>query len=354
MKVTDSEKLRRMRFDRLVGRIGLYKRDLARRLATTRKLFARKILTVDIHTHSNYSDGRCTVEQLHEAMKNAGLDFMFVTDHSSLGQKRVVRKWRDVSWGQEPVSRNATGGHWMHHIGLLCGRHRFRPRSDSTAADLERARKIAPFVWIPHPVGWYPANWYPQQWIDALWTLGQEFAMEIINGAHKVVRAYDTFDQKAVNVWDQLLCDGKKVTPLGGSDAHLPEEIGSVWTAVFAPRRTDRSIIKALNEGRCFASEASLMEFSCNGLPMGATVEKKKGTKLQLKYRVVDAAGIASVRIISKGKVTKQINTRNQTVVEGRLIRKVTANPTYYRLESTAADDRRAFSAPIYVSPRKN
>ena len=350
-KMVGAKQLGQMRFDRLVERIGRYKADLASRLAATRKLFGRKVFAVDIHTHSNYSDGRGTVAQNHACMRNAGLDFIFATDHSSLGQKRVVRRWPDASWGQEPVPRDGTGRHFMHHIGLLCGSRRFRPRADSAAADFARARRIAPFVWVPHPVGWYPANWYGLDKVEALWTLGDAFAMEVMNGAHKVVRAYDAFDRKAVAVWDRLLCDGKKVTALGASDAHVPDEIGSVWTGVYAARRTATSIIKALNQGHCFASEASLMDFACDSRFMGTTVRKKNGAKLALKWRVVDSAGIASVRIISQGRVLREIHTRGRTVVEDRWTRKVGNKPVYYRLESTASDDRRAFSTPVYVEP---
>lgn len=344
MKTQEKERLKQAQYTRLGNLMRNYKRDLAERLAGTRKLFGRRAYVVDIHTHSNYSDGVGTVEENYERVKHVGLDFFFATDHGSIGQKRFVRKWADASWGQEP-------GASPHHLGLLCGSRLFVTRSDGVAAQFERAKKIAPFVWIPHPVGWYPGVWYTDDTIEMLWTLGADFAIEVMNAANKVTRAYDAFDAKAVTVWDRLLCDGKKVTALGGSDAHSPDEIGSVWTGVFAATRTAPSIIKALNKGRCFASEASLLDFSCSGRPMGATVRKRRGAKLELRFRVVDAGGIASVRIISQGRVVKEVHAKGKTVVESTWTRKVGARPVYYRLESTASDDRRAFSTPIYVEP---
>ena len=357
MKSTDTEKIKQMRFDRFVRMMSLYKADLARRLGETRKLFGRKVLSIDIHIHSNHSDGKGTVKDIYDSMKNAGLDFVFVTDHTSLQQKRAMRKLPNMSWGQEPVSRDSNRRHWMHHIGLLCGRRRFYPRCDSTAADFERARQIAPFVWIPHPVGWgntwAGSNWYPEAWVRALWTLGDEFAMEVMNGAGKLVRAYDAFDQKAIEVWDRLLCDGKKVTALGGTDAHVPDSIGTVWSGVFAPQRRASSIIKTLKQGRCFASEASLIDFWCNGQPMGQTVRRRKGAAMKLSFRVADSAGIASIRIISRGKIVKEIDVKAKSVLQGKLSIRLGSEETYYRLESTASDDRRAFSTPIYVKPTK-
>ena len=342
MKRAEKEQLKQRGWKRLGNMILCYKHDMAERMAGTRKLFDRRVYAIDIHTHSNYSDGTGTVDENYECAKHSGLDFLFATDHMSIRQKRVTAKWSDTSWGQEPAMGT-------HHVGLLCNSRLFKPRSDNAAADFERAKKIAPFVWIPHPVGWYPNTWYSDKKIEQLWTLGDEFAMEVINGANKIVHAYDAFDAKAVRIWDRLLSAGRRVSALGGSDAHGPYEIASVWTGVFAARRTASSIIIALNKGLCFASEASMLEFSCSGQPMGAMIRKRKGANLELRFRVVDAAGIASVRVISQGKVVNKVHAKGQTVVHGSFTRKVGPHPTYYRLESTASDDRRAFSTPIYV-----
>ena len=322
--------------------ISLFKRDMGRRLAETKRIFARKVYAVDIHTHSTFSDGRGTVEQNYEAARNAGVDFLFASDHASLGQKRKVNRWPDASWGQEP----GVGG---HHLGLLEGRKLFRPRKSDFASEYETATRIAPFVWVPHPVGWYNNTWYDDNRIAELWSIGDRFAVEVMNGAGKIVRAYDAFDRKAVGVWDRLLSDGRKVTAVGGSDAHTPDQIGTVWTGVYAKRKTSTSIIRALNQGLCFAREASLLDFHCGTEPMGSTILKHKGCKIQLQFRVADAAGIASVQIIANGKTVKHVAGKNQTLMTGSLRRTMGARSTYFRVESIACDDRRAFSSPIYI-----
>ena len=93
------------------------------------------------------------------------------------------------------------------------------------------------------------------------------------------------------------------------------------------------------------------MTFSIDGKPMGSTVKGKVGSKIKLTYRVADAAGLASVRIVSGGRVVNELRANGKAVVELDVARKVGRKPTYYRLESTARDDRRAFSTPIYVDP---
>lgn len=344
----DKKELERKRFATLVTSIWLYKRDIGRRLLETKRLFKRKVFAVDIHSHSNCSDGKGTVQENYEAAMNVGLDFLFATDHGSLKQKRVVRKWKNASWGQEP----GAGLECRQCMGLLCGIRCFRPSGrDNYARDFERAKKIAPFVFIPHPVGWYPHIWNDDEKVNTLWTLGDEFAIEVMNGANKIVRAYDEFDSKAVVVWDRLLCAGKRVTALGGSDAHCPENIGSVWTGIYAADCRPDALIHALRAGRCFASEASLLEFFCEKQPMGSVVRKNKGAILNFRFRIADAAGLESVRIISEGKVIKKYHLKGKTVMDGGYPCKVPPKPVYYRLEVTAVDDRRAFSTPIYIRP---
>jgi hypothetical protein len=345
MKNHKTEPRAQRRGARMLRLIWLYREDQAKRLAATRRLFGRPVHVVDIHSHSVFSDGLGTLEENRECARHAGLDFLFCTDHFGIRQKRVVAGWRDASWGQEP-------GAGPHHIGLLCNRRRFKPCCSDIARDFAAARQLAPFVWIPHPAGWYPSTWYPDEAIQTLWTLGRCFPMEVMNGACKAVRAYDAFDAKAVTVWDKLLSDGRQVTAVAGSDAHAPDDIGTAWTGIFAKACTPSRLIEALNKGTCFASEASLMDFTCNGKPMGSTVNCRPGAALRFRFRAADAAGVASVTLVSQGKAQKEFRPRRETVLDGVWTRPATRTPAYYRLEVIAADGLRAFSSPIYTQPR--
>ncbi len=337
------EVVAKSRVERLIKGLALRKGDLAQRLSETRKLFGRPLVLFDPHTHSHHSDGSATVAENHAAAMHAGLDFLFATDHYSLGQKRALRRLPNVSWGQE------TGGKG-HHIGLLCNRRLFRPLGDSLAADFARARKLAPFVWVPHPAGWYPKRVYSLEKQQQLETLGQAFAMEVINGAHKIDAAFDSFDEQAVALWDRLLCAGRKVMPMGGSDAHVPEWIGSAWTAVPGSRVTVEAILRALRAGQGFASEAPLLDLRLSGHPPGATVPLPRGRVLRLSYRVADSAGLQCVRLVSAGRALKTLYPRDKTLACGEWSVR-SKGRAYFRLEVRAVDNRRAFSAPVYVEP---
>ncbi len=91
----------------------IHKERLAARLAETRKLFGRRIVAVDIHSHSTYSDGCSTVAQnVERATGLSGLNFLFVTDHDTLTQRRAVARFANAGLGQETF-----GG--TYHVGML-------------------------------------------------------------------------------------------------------------------------------------------------------------------------------------------------------------------------------------------
>lgn len=329
------------RYRRACEWLAWYRDDRRRRLRETRALFGEPVTVVDPHTHSAYSDGIATIAMNRDAGLAAGIDLVFATDHNSLGQRRAVRHIRSMSWGQEP-------GALHHHIGLLGNRRRFTPRQDSIAADVARARGLAPFVWIPHPAGWYPRTWYSEEQKEALWTLGPSFAMEVLNGAHKIGRAFDAFDEAAVALWDRLLVAGRRVTPLGASDAHLPEGIGCCWTALPGRARGVAAVLKGLNAGCCMASEAGLIAISIDGQPMGSTVAVGR-RRLVLRFRAADAAGLQWLRVVAGGHVRRRLWTRGAPLVTGEWVF-APGRLRYVRVEAAASDDRRVFSAPIYLA----
>jgi len=333
---------KRISYPRLVNSI--FKQELGERLAKTKQLLPLNALVGDLHIHTTFSDGVGTVEEMKDVADHCGLDFIFITDHNSLGQKRQCRRFERVWFGQEP-------GGASHHIGLLAPRRLFKPKRQTIADDIAAAQALAPFVWIPHPVGWWPSTWYDDEKIDTLWTLGDEFAIEVMNAANKLVRAYDPIDAKAVATWDTLLAAGKKVTAVGASDAHLPAGIGTVWTGVFAEECEMDSVIAALRAGHCFASEAPLLKFACGRKKMGDTVKVKPGKQTKLRAEAADSAGLHSIRLVCNGEIVDEQRLHDAPLAKLAHTVSPSTLRCAYRVECTASDQRRAFSSPIYVEP---
>jgi DNA polymerase (family 10) len=73
-------------------------------------LIERKDLRGDLHTHSTYTDGRATIEEMALAARGAGLEYFAVTDHSQrlamvhgLDPKRLRAQWREIEKVQSHV-----------------------------------------------------------------------------------------------------------------------------------------------------------------------------------------------------------------------------------------------------------
>jgi len=73
-------------------------------------LITREDLRGDLHSHSTYTDGRASIEEMARAADEAGLDYLAVTDHSQrlamvngLDPKRVRKQWREIEDVQSRV-----------------------------------------------------------------------------------------------------------------------------------------------------------------------------------------------------------------------------------------------------------
>ena len=77
---------------------------------TLPNLIAREDLRGDLHSHSTYTDGRASIEEMALAAEQAGLEYLAVTDHSrrlamvnGLDPKRLREQWREIEEVQSRV-----------------------------------------------------------------------------------------------------------------------------------------------------------------------------------------------------------------------------------------------------------
>lgn len=327
--------------------VRLYKEDLGRRIAESRKLLGHKVVLVDPHMHTRFSDGIGTVAQMKEAADRIGLDAVFVTDHDSIRQKSHCARYDRVWWGQEPVVAE------RHHMCLLLNNKRFNPQAVTLAEDYATALSLSPFAFITHPGGWWPSTYYESEQKHALYTLPRRMAMEVLNAANKMISAYDKYDADAVRTWNELLNDGREVTAIGSSDAHLPWGVGSAWTGVYAASVNRHSVVRAMRAGHTFASEAPLIWIGQKGNMIGTETAMKKKQAIRIPFVVCDAGGLDSVRVIRNGRIVKTIAAKDEATIRGEYRDTFGGGRKWYRVECTASDQRRAFSSPIYITERQ-
>lgn len=321
--------------------IMLFKDVMRERIEETGKIVSFNIFRGDLHYHSTYSDGIATVHETKEWIDRAGLDFFFVTDHGTVDQKEDCKDYENLWWGQEP-------GTQYHHLGIL-GLDRTYEVTRDLVADYHKIKELGGFPFIPHPTGWFPTTRYDEEQIEALNLLGDEFAIEIINGANQIFDCFDITDEMSIKLWDEHLCQGKRVTGLGCTDAHLPQAIGDVWTAVFCSPLTKENVLDALWKGHCFVSDAPLVNITLNGAQMGDVVHIQSPCTTALHYECADSRGLSHIRVIKNGKCIEEIFPDGKVKADGVIEDRFESGKSYYRLECFAIDQRRAYTNPIYV-----
>jgi PHP domain-containing protein len=202
----------------------------------------------DLHTHTVHSDGRRRIEEMGEAAKAAGLDFIVSTDHNTSSANRdwAATGSRDleVIAGEEVTTRH---GHWLA-VGLPPGGWvdwRYAPRDGVFAGYAAQVRADGVLVVAAHPSVPLPG---------CAWEFGYHDvdAVEVWNGV------WNVDDELSLRIWHQLLRQGRRVTAVGGSDSHVTEQpVGRPQTVVYAEELSMGGLIDGLKHGRCYVAESS-------------------------------------------------------------------------------------------------
>ncbi len=311
----------------------------AARAKATKKSVGFDFVRGDIHMHTLYSDGKGNVDENWEVARARGLDFIFVTDHGTVRQKVECKKHKNVWWGQEP-------GGGPHHICILGLDRKFTPTGDMKT-DAKKLREMGLFFFYPHPTGWFPRTYYSKEQSDALAEVGNEFAIEVMNGIMRSYAFHEKWEDMNVALWDRYLCDGYRVIGLGATDAHFAHGVGNTWTGLIDTRLSKTAVLRALRSGRVFASSGPAIDLNCGKVPMGGGVRTRK-EKIDIVFECADDSGLNWAEVVQDGKVKRRFDYRGKKHAKETVTIRPRKRGGYVRVQCAANDDRRAYSNPIY------
>ena len=194
----------------------------------------------NLHAHTTESDGDLPPQGVIDAYAALGYDFLMISDHDAFTQVRDLDpKGLALITGNEIT---AYGPHLLHVHAHRC-----------ISPDKDRQRMIdainadGGFCIINHPNWTEDFNHCDQSLLEA-W---QDYAgIEIFNGVS--LRAAG--EAWALDRWDMLLSQGRRVWGFANDDAHKPIDRGLSWNAVQCDSRKPAHIVRALRAGRFFAS----------------------------------------------------------------------------------------------------
>lgn len=195
-----------------------------------------------LHTHTTHSDGAVSASELLTRIRHASLDFVTITDHNNTTHRDEVQSHGPQDrplWivGEEVTTPAGHANVW----GLSRGEwvdFRIRPTDRRVDELVKTAHAHGALFSINHPVS---------ECVGCSWE--QEIprgldAIEVWNGRHGA-------QDKAVELWERLLREGRRVTAVGSSDWHRdPDPIDNANVRVLASDLTEHSILDAIRAGR--------------------------------------------------------------------------------------------------------
>ena len=209
----------------------------------------------NIHTHSTLSDGALPPDRVVEAYRDAGYDFMMLSEHF-LGRfswpVADTRKFRSNSFttliGAELHAPVTAVGELWHIVaaGLPLGFEACGEK-ETGAEVARRAAEAGAFIGIAHPA-------WSQLTIEDGRTIDVAHAVEIYN--HGCAVECDRGD--GWYLMDQLLNEGRKLTAFATDDAHFhhgDHDAFGGWVQVKAPSLEPEAILEALKAGDFYSSQ---------------------------------------------------------------------------------------------------
>ena len=282
----------------------------------------------NIHTHSTRSDGMRTPEDVCATYREAGYDFLALTDHFMAKYDYPIvdtRPFRTTGFttilGAELHAPATALGETWHILAVGLPPDFATNAPDETGASLaRRAVEAGAFVAIPHP------GWYALTTEDANTLLGAH-AVEVYNHTSQL----RTERGDGVYLADQLLAQGRRVTLIAVDDAHFGcHDAFGGWVMVKAAAHEPDLLVEALKEGRFYASQGPLI----HDIAWSQDAVE------------ITCSPAASVMVLGRGSKAAQSLGRIQTRV--RLPLDKVRGSDFARVVVADESGRRAWSNPVW------
>ena len=293
----------------------------------------------NLHTHSNLSDGALNPEQVIAAYRDAGYDFMQLSEHFLDRFNWPIadtRRWRTNDFttliGAELHAMGTGVGELWHIVGAGLPLDFAAPRPSESGPQLAaRARAAGAFVAIAHPA-------WSQLTIEDGRALKAAHAVEIYN--HGCAVENDRGD--GFYLLDQLLNEGARLTAIATDDAHFRHgdyDAFGGFVEVKAPSLDPEELLAALKAGHFYSSQGPRF--------LDISISKQEVSVVSTPVQAITLLTGAS-RALSK--VGRHITgaTFDLTAIDREVWVKTPA-ARWLRIAAIDAGGRRAWSNPVWV-----
>jgi hypothetical protein len=342
----------------------------------------RRWVSADVHVHMNYGGHyRNTPEHLVLQAQAEGLD---IVENLIVNKEQPIPDIRYSGRGVDPASTPGTlvvHGQEFHtsywgHLGLLgmqggtllpgyAGYPGTAAASlfpmDADVADLAHAQgALVGFV--------HPFEEEPQPLTKPAHTDADELPVDVALGKVDYLEVVSFADhQAAASVWYRLLNLGFRIPAAGGTDAMAnyatlrgPVGLNRVYASLANGPLDSGAWLEALRQGRTFATNGPLLDFSLAGNPIGATLQLERGQAVPFTARLRSIVPVDHAQVVCNGRVVRELplgTHRDELAVSGTLpvsssgwcvLRAFTAKAEYPVLDNFVY----ATTSPVYVAVR--
>jgi histidinol phosphatase-like PHP family hydrolase len=293
----------------------------------------------NLHTHSTLSDGALAPEQVVAAYKDAGYDFVQLSDHFLERFDWPIadtRRWRSNNFttliGAEIHAPATKVGELWHIVATGLPLDFAAPTLQESGPELAaRAREHGAFVAIAHPA-------WSQLTIEDGRALGHAHAVEVYNHGCAV----ETDRGDGFYLLDQLLNEGHRLTAIATDDAHFRHgdyDAFGGFVEVKAESLEPEALLAALKAGHFYSSQGPRI----HDLSFSAS-------EFSIACSPVQAIALATGTSRALSRIGRQITgaTFDLTNV-GQNNRAKDAPATWVRATIIDAAGRRAWTNPIWV-----
>jgi len=285
----------------------------------------------NLHTHSNQSDGALPTDGVITAYKNAGYDFLMLSEHFVKHFNFPINDTRNFRGndfttliGVELHAPETSAGELWHIVAAGLPLDFAPPGPAETGPELaRRARDAGAFIAIAHP-SWSRYTIEDGRAIDAA------HAVEIYN--HGCAIENDLGE--GWYLCDQLLNEGRHLTAIATDDAHFktPDYFGG-WVNVKSESLDPEALLSALKAGHFYASQG----------PEFHTIDLK-GKEINITCSPVDVITVVcgnSRTVVKSGKAITSATFDLNKLEQGWLLKKPSP---WFRVTAIDHAGKRAWS----------
>ena len=342
----------------------------------------RRWVSADVHVHMNYGG--------HYRNTPAHLVLQAEAEDLDIVENLIVNKeqrFPDIAYsgqGVDPASKPGTlvvHGQEFHtsywgHLGVL-GIHGntllpgYAGYPNTAAASLSPTNADVADIAHAHGalVGYvHPFEEEPQPLTKPAHTDADELPVDVALGKIDYLEIVAFADHQATaGVWYRLLNLGFRIPAAAGTDAMAnyatlrgPVGLNRVYASVANGALSSESWLEALRQGRTFATNGPLLDFSVAGNPIGSTLRLERGQSVSFSARLRSIVPVDHAQVVCNGRVARELalgTHRDRLEVSGTLpigssgwclLRAFTARAEYPVLDNFVY----ATTSPVYVSVR--